>query len=79
MPDIYKIAKFILYADDANIILTGSNMAEIEDELSELSTALLNWVSYNGLALNLKKTNYMVFSRKKIDSNLKLINDNGKH
>ena len=74
IPEIHKFAKFILYADDANIILTGKNMKEIEEQLSELSAALMNWVDSNGLALNLKKTNYMIFSRQKIDkNNLKLV------
>ena len=74
IPEIQKFAKFILYADDANIILTGKNMKEIEEQAAELSTALMNWVDSNGLALNLKKTNYMIFSRQKIDNyNFKLV------
>ena len=66
MPNIYRLAKFILYADDANIILNGSSMHEIEQQLSELIPALTKWVSSNGLKLNLKKTNYMIFSKRKI-------------
>ena len=30
IPNIHKIAKFILYADDANIIINGANIHEIE-------------------------------------------------
>ena len=63
IPEIFKIAKFILYADDANIILNGENMSEISEKLNILSRALVKWVDCNGLALNLKKTNYMIFSR----------------
>ena len=66
IPEIFKFAKFILYADDANILLTGKCIAEIEEQFLELSTALLKWGDCNGLALNLKKTNYMIFSRQKI-------------
>lgn len=65
MPNINKIAKFILYADDANIIITGSCLAEIEDIFTVLSRALVNWVSQNELSLNIKKTNYMIFTRKR--------------
>ena len=67
IPLISKLAKFIMYADDANIIITGKNIDEINEKLVNLSTGLLNWVDTNGLALNLKKTNYMIFSRQKIE------------
>ena len=73
IPGILNVAKFILYADDANIILTGENMNEIEEQLSILTAALLKWVDSNGLVLNLKKTNYMIFSRRKVDRNINLI------
>ena len=62
MPNIHKLAKFILYADDANIILTGANAHEIISKYRELSVLLYKWVSSNGLMLNVSKTNYMLFS-----------------
>ena len=55
LPNIYKIAKFILYADDANIIFSGNTIQEIEMQLMELIPLLMNWVTSNGLKLNLKK------------------------
>ena len=61
IPGILKVAKFILYADDANIILSGKNINEIDEQHSLLNTELLKWVDSNGLLLNLKKTNYMFF------------------
>ena len=63
IPNIHKLAKFILYADDANIIITGANIHEIEKQFNELSTALCDWVNANGLALNVRKTKYMIFTR----------------
>ena len=72
MPEISKIAKFILYADDANIIITGKNIDEINEQMTALANTLLTWVDSNGLALNLKKTSYMIFSRQRIDSTYRL-------
>ena len=72
LPGICNIAKFILYADDANIIVTGSNIQEIQASIDSLANKLVDWVHYNGLALNLKKTCYMVFSKKRIDLSLNL-------
>ena len=43
-------------------------MTEIRDQIEELSRVLLKWVDCNGLALNLKKTVYMIFSRQKISN-----------
>ena len=76
LPRISGLAKFILYADDANIIITGDNMTEIEEHLSRLIPGAVNWVNGNGLLLNLKKTNYMIFSKRRNLSpiELKIIN-----
>ena len=62
LPNIHKLSRFFLYADDANIIIIGQNMHEISMKFKELSMLLMNWVSNNGLCLNIKKTNYMLFS-----------------
>ena len=55
IPEIARFAKFILYADDANIILTADTIEEIQNQLTELIEFLIKWVFSNGLALNLKK------------------------
>ena len=67
LPGISKISQFILYADDANIIITGSNLQEIFEKTNVLTKALINWVHANGLSLNVKKTCYMIFSRRRLD------------
>ena len=66
IPNINKIAKFILYADDANIIITGNSMHDIEIQYNALAASLKDWVAANGLSLNIKKTNYMFFSRSRV-------------
>ena len=77
IPNIYKIAKFILYADDANIIITGNNHIEVWEHLNQLNKFLVQWVNSNGLALNLKKTKYMIFTRKRnINLNLNVVINN---
>ena len=65
LPEISKIAKFIFYADDANIIVSGSTIEEVYQKIDDLTENLLKWVNSNGLALNLKKTKYMIFTRKR--------------
>ena len=56
-----------MYADDANIIITGKTLHELQLKFTALSNCLVHWVSINGLSLNVRKTQYMVFSNKKLD------------
>ena len=51
-----------MYADDANILITGNNLTEIENKINSLVKGLENWVIANGLSWNLKKFEYMIFS-----------------
>ena len=64
IPQISEIAHFILYADDANIIITGKSLLEIEEKIRFFIPSLLSWIGSNGLKLNIKKTKYLVFSNK---------------
>ena len=59
---IFPNIHFILYADDANIIITGSNITEVKAKVTELLNCLSDWVNINHLKLNVKKTHYMIFS-----------------
>ena len=53
IPETACFAKFILYADDAIIILTADTIESINIQLNKLNNSLLIWVRANGLALNL--------------------------
>jgi retron-type reverse transcriptase len=55
LPGISNLANFILYADDENIIISGENIYEVEEQLDRLTGALVEWVNANGLLLNLQK------------------------
>ena len=68
LPHINAFTKFILYADDANIIITAENFTEIQNKIEILLEHLQSWVHDNGLKLNIKKTKYMIFTKRpKID------------
>ena len=69
LPNMSDLAKFILYADDANIIVTGNSEEEVQAKLQYITTLLIKWVDINGLALNLKKTHFMVFTNRRLDLN----------
>jgi len=65
LPSIDSDVHFILYADDANIIITGSNINEVRTKIEQLLLKLSNWVSAHSLKLNVKKTHFMIFSNSK--------------
>ena len=55
----------ILFADDTNVFLTGNNIDQmIEIMNGELNNAFL-WLNSNKLSLNVKKTQFMLFSLRK--------------
>jgi len=62
---VTKLLTFIMFADDTNIFISGKNLNNltyiVNTELGTIST----WFSANLLSLNVKKTNYMLFSNKK--------------
>jgi hypothetical protein len=61
--------QFILYADDCNVIfsLNRSN-PDIGAHVNASLAAIANWFASNELALNVSKTNYMVFgARRRIE------------
>ena len=72
LPNIFNRAQFILYADDANIIINNENIADIVQQLNACNI-LPNWLIRNGLAMNLKKTKYMLFNRQNIELPKKLV------
>ena len=66
LPSICPDANFILYADDANIIITGTDLIDIKVKINDLVAKLQEWVNLNSLKLNVKKTHYiMIFSNSK--------------
>ncbi len=64
LPNISDKVQFILYADDANIVITAETEDEIISIYETFCSDLVKWVNVNGLFLNIKKTNYMIFTRK---------------
>ena len=73
LPLISKLAKYVFYADDANIIVTADDELELKHKINTILQALNSWVAGNGLKLNLQKTKYMIFTnRRKINREMDL-------
>ena len=69
MCNVSTILKSILFADDTNIFHTGGDLKEVCETMSHELDKLNKWFRANKLALNVSKTNFMIFSNKKCDDN----------
>ena len=53
--------KFILFADDTNVFVSGKNIKNVCDVLNKELENMNIWFKVNKLSLNVSKTNYMIF------------------
>ena len=73
-PNISDKLQFFLFADNTNIYFDSENLALIEKVVNEELKKLSLWLNVNRLALNVGKTNFVIFrANKPIDCNVTLI------
>lgn len=69
--DLYKCSKeltLILFADDTNAFMKGTNINDTIDSLNIELAKVAVWFDANQLSLNIKKTHYMIFSNRHVTS-----------
>ena len=59
--NVSKVLKFILFADDTNLLCCHSDLNELVRITNSVLDQLHVWFSVNRLSLNVTKTNYMFF------------------
>ena len=70
LSDVCKCSLPILFADDTNLFHRGSDLSVIENAFNKELAGISRWLKGNKPSLNLKKTHYMKFSRKKSNHQL---------
>ena len=75
LPNISCKLIFFLFADDTNIYYESNDLKEIEKIVNQELKHLSEWLNVNRLALNVKKTNFVIFrsNRKPANHNVTLI------
>ena len=70
----------IFFADDSNMFISGKNPDELIDIMNEEMVKIVDWLKLNRLSLNLKKTHFILFRKKRSIVNISkdLIVDNVK-
>ena len=69
---VLKYSSIKLFADDALIMISGSNIEEIRDKLQYDLDNLYSWLCVNKLMINIDKTKFMVITRKLNSENIVL-------
>ena len=57
-----------LFADDTAIILEGTNLIQLQDEVSKELITTDNWMKHNRLSLNYSKTTYLVIGKDNLNN-----------
>ena len=55
----------IFFADDSNLFMHGKDIKKIENDLNNTLAKISEWLKVNKLSLNVKKTHFMIFHRKR--------------
>ena len=61
LPNISDKLTFFLFADDTNIYYESTDLEELEKTVNEELKKLSLWLNINRLALNVAKTNFVIF------------------
>ena len=68
--------KFVLFADDTNILCKHDNYLSLCDLANMELIKLSKWFSVNKLSLNIKKkTSYMLFGNRHVNDDMQICND----
>ena len=60
-----NLAKFILFADDTNLFSKHKDLETLINIINTEIVKIVSWFKINKLSLNIKKTNFIIFSPKR--------------
>jgi len=63
---INKTSHTILFADDTNILVSSSDLNELNSKLSSVPCCIFKWFQNNQLVLNLNKIHTLKFASSKL-------------
>jgi len=58
---INKFASPVIYADDTIVLVSASNLKDLQTKIDSTLDYISDWFSFNGLILNMEKTNMVKF------------------
>ena len=61
LPNVSKVLKFYLFADDTNIFYEADSLIKLQQVINKELKELRTWLIVNRLSLNIDKTNFIIF------------------
>ena len=61
LPNTSKLLRFYLFADDTSIYIDSDNLSTLQKIVNRELKKVRKWLEANRLALNISKTNYVIF------------------
>jgi hypothetical protein len=58
---INKYASPVIYADDTNVLVSANNLKDLQTKIDSTLHYISDWFLFNGLILNMEKTNMVKF------------------
>ena len=55
----------LLFVDDTNLFASRTNIIQLQDAVTNDLNSIAEWLKVNRLSLNIKKTQFMIFSKRK--------------
>ena len=65
LANVSNVIFSLLFADDSNMFVSGKNPDELVNIMNAEMTKIVNWLRTNKLSLNLKKTHFIIFRKKR--------------
>ena len=74
LPSVSKVLSFFLFADDTNIYCESENITNLKDKIIKELLKVKSWLEINKLALNIEKTNFVIFhsSRRRLPNDIQI-------
>lgn len=67
-------ANLVVYADDAYVLVKGDDIIELQERMSKILKAHVDWLGSIGMVVNVDKTEAVLFSREKLDPLILTVN-----
>ena len=64
LQNVSSVLSYILFADDYNLLISGTNFRQILKIMNEELEKITWWFKSDSLCLNINKTNFMFFAAK---------------
>ena len=75
LPNILSLLKAILFADDATMYASSKNLEQLVYCINRELDILADWFKANKLSLNVTKTNFILFTKRRQQYNIRIILD----